>query len=200
MGTNYYGQLGDGTFNMTNRPEQIMAANVTAIAAGQDYSLFLKSDGSLWGMGDNTYGQLGGGAQNSTNRPKLIVSGGVTTISAGGGNCLFITNNGSLWVTGLNNNGQLGDGTSNFSTNHPELIVSNTNFNNIFVRLLNSGDLSLSLFGFAGTNYALDRSFSLSPPAWIPQATNPANSFGALIFTNTPNPAMNNFWRIRSVP
>jgi hypothetical protein len=60
--------------------------------------------------------------------------------------------------------------------------------------------MQLSFVGIAGTNYALDRSFSLSPPNWIPQVTNPANSFGALVFTNTPNAATNNFWRIRSVP
>jgi hypothetical protein len=41
----------------------------------------------------------------------------------------------------------------------------------------------------------------LSPPInWIPQATNPAGSFGALMFTNPPDTATNNFWRIRSVP
>ena len=51
MGYNAYGQLGDGTYNNTNRPEQIVASNVTAIAAGDCHSLFLKSDGSLWAMG-----------------------------------------------------------------------------------------------------------------------------------------------------
>ena len=34
----------------------------------------------------------------------------------------------------------------------------------------------------------------------MPQATNPAGSFGALVFTNAPDTATNNFWRIRSVP
>ena len=60
--------------------------------------------------------------------------------------------------------------------------------------------MQLSFVGLAGTNYALDRSFGLSPADWIPQATNPAGSSGALIFTNTPDAATNNFWRIRSVP
>ena len=53
MGYNNSGQLGDGTFNNTNRPEQIVASGVTAIAAGSYHSLFLKSDGSLWAMGHN---------------------------------------------------------------------------------------------------------------------------------------------------
>src|SRR5450432_1472428 len=51
MGDNRSGELGDGTHNNTNLPEQIVVSNVTAIAAGGGHSLFLKSDGSVWGMG-----------------------------------------------------------------------------------------------------------------------------------------------------
>jgi alpha-tubulin suppressor-like RCC1 family protein len=59
MGANYFGELGDGTYNTTNQPEQIVASNVMAIAAGGFHSLFLKSDGSLWAMGANYFGELG---------------------------------------------------------------------------------------------------------------------------------------------
>ena len=54
--------------------------------------------------------------------------------------------------------------------------------------------------GQVGTNYALDRTFNLATANWVPQVTNPAGSGGVVLFTNTPNPATNNFWRIRSVP
>ena len=54
--------------------------------------------------------------------------------------------------------------------------------------------------GIAGANYALERSFSLVPANWVPQGTNSAGAGGALVFTNTPDPTANNFWRIRSVP
>ena len=37
---------------------QLAAQTVTRIAAGGQFSLFVKSDGSLWGMGDNEAGQL----------------------------------------------------------------------------------------------------------------------------------------------
>jgi len=50
MGENQYGQLGDGSFNNTNRPEQIVPGGVTAIA-GSGHSLFIKTNGSLWAMG-----------------------------------------------------------------------------------------------------------------------------------------------------
>lgn len=54
MGSNDHGQLGDGTFIQTNRPEQIMVSNVLGIAAAGNQSLFLKRDGSLWAMGNNS--------------------------------------------------------------------------------------------------------------------------------------------------
>jgi alpha-tubulin suppressor-like RCC1 family protein len=205
MGYNYNGQLGDGTYATvppygTNQPEQIVASNVTAIAAGDNFSLFVKSDGSLWAMGINNAGQLGDGTYNNNNFPELIVGSGVTAIAAGGYFSLFLKSDGSLWAMGYNQFGQLGDGTSN-GTKLPEQIVAGTpGYNQISAQLLSGGNVSLSYVGIAGTNYALDHSFTLSPVNWVPQLTNPAGAGGVLVFTNTPNPNTNNFWRIRSVP
>ena len=134
MGFNGNGELGDGTpvntISSTNRPEQIVASNVTAIAAGNGFSLFLKSDGSLWATGDNNNGQLGDGTSgtfpnytNSINRPELIVASNVTAIAAGSTHSLFLKSDGSLWAMGGNSSGQLGDGTYN-DTNLPEEIVA----------------------------------------------------------------------------
>jgi alpha-tubulin suppressor-like RCC1 family protein len=182
-----------------------VASNVTAIAAGGDHSLFLKSDGSLWAMGGNVAGQLGDGTFNNTNRPEQIVSSNVTAIAAGGYHSLFLKSDGSLWAMGNNQYGQLGDGTYAtvypYGTNRPEQIVAGpTGYNQISGQLLSDGDVSLSFLGLAGANYALDCSFSLSPANWVPQVTNPADAGGVLVFTNTPDPTTNNFWRIRSVP
>jgi len=125
------------------------------------------------------------------------VASGVSAISAGYEHSLFIKNDGSLWVMGGNNDGELGDGTL-INANLPEQILAA--YNLIVSQLLNDSSMRLSFVGIAGTNYALDRSFNLAPANWIPQLTNPANSFGALVFTNPPDPTTNNFWRIRSVP
>ena len=206
MGLNNSGQLGDGTIINTNRPELIVSNNVTAIAAGSGHSLFLKSDGSLWAMGLNNSGQLGDGTIINTNRPELIVSNNVTAIATGLGHSLFLKSDGSLWAMGYNLFGQLGDGTTdngNYATNRPEQIVAGSSVPpsyKISAQLLSGGNMRLSFVGMAGTNYALDRSFSLAPPNWVPQVTNPAGAGGVLVFTNTPDPATNNFWRIRSVP
>ena|ERR1035438_606053 len=219
MGDNQYGQLGDGTFvRSTNRPELIVASNITAIAAEGPtlapvnlrggHSLFIKTDGSLWAMGNNDSGQLGDGTFNNTNRPEIIVSSGVMGIAAAGnqyqffpirfpGRSYFLKRDGSLWAMGDNSSGAFGDGTFH-STNRPEQILAA--YNQISGQLVGWTNVQLSFVGIANANYALDRTFNLSPPNWIPQATNAAGSFGALVFTNTPDPTTNNFWRIRSVP
>ncbi len=199
--------MGDGTYTDTNRPIQIVASNVTAIAAGLEHSLFVKGDGSLWAMGWNDNGQLGDGTYISTNRPEQIVASGATAVAAGWFHSLFLKSDGSLWAVGYNLDGELGDGTFStnspyYGTNSPEQIVAGPppGYNRISVQLLSSGGVRLSFVGIAGKSYALDRSFTLMPPNWLPLATNPAGLGGALLFTNTPNPATNNFWRVRSVP
>jgi alpha-tubulin suppressor-like RCC1 family protein len=206
MGDESYGELGDGTYGAppyygTNRPEEIVSSNVMAIAAGGFHSLFLKSDGSLWAMGDNGYGQLGDGTANYyTNLPEEIVASNVTAIAAGGYHSLFLKRDGSLWAMGANYYGQLGDDTYN-NTNLPEeIVVGRPGFNQISIQLLSGGEVLLTFVGIAGTNYALDSTFSLSPANWVPLVTNPADAAGMLVFTNTPDPTTNNFWRIRSVP
>jgi len=200
MGWNPFGQLGDGTYGSppnfaTNRPEQIVGSNVTAIAAGEQHSLFLKGDGSLWAMG--TGSALGDGIGNRANSTEQIVTGGVMAITAGLVHSLFLKSDGSLWGMGDNNYGQLGDGTYNW-TSQPEQILAP--YNQITGQLMGGNNMQLSFVGVALKNYALDRSSSLSPPNWIPQATNAASPFGALMFTNTPDATTNNYWRIRSVP
>jgi hypothetical protein len=193
----------------TNLPEQIVSSNVTAIAAGASHSLFLKSDGSLWAMGGNEYGQLGDGTYrnapyDATNRPEQIVSSNVTAIAAGYAHSLFLKSNGSLWAMGWNQYGQLGDGTTDHGLyTQPSRADSGrlNPYNQSPGQLLGGTNMQLSFVGIAGTNYALDHAFSsLSPANWIPQATNPAGAFGALVFTNPPDATTNNFWRIRSVP
>jgi alpha-tubulin suppressor-like RCC1 family protein len=137
MGREDYGQLGDGVAQdglgytvFTNQPERIVSGDVVAIAGGGQHTLFLKSDGSLWGMGWNWYGQLGTGNFVSTNRPVLIVASNVVAIAAGGYHSLYLMSDGSLWGMGGNQQGQLGDGAYALypiETNGaciPELIVA----------------------------------------------------------------------------
>jgi alpha-tubulin suppressor-like RCC1 family protein len=89
------------------------ATTATNIAAGGEHTLFIKSDGSLWGMGLNNSGQLDRGTiMPETNRPVQIVSSGGGAIAAGEFHSLFLRSDGRLWAMGRNSEGELGDGTT----------------------------------------------------------------------------------------
>src|SRR5260370_40728090 len=103
MGDNGAGELGAGTFTVQYSPEKIQASTIiSAVAAGQGYSLYLKSDGSLWVMGDNTYGQLGIGSIPETDTQVEIVSSRVTALAAGEYHSLFFKSECSPWGMGGN--------------------------------------------------------------------------------------------------
>jgi alpha-tubulin suppressor-like RCC1 family protein/pimeloyl-ACP methyl ester carboxylesterase len=112
MGGNIYGQLGLNDRTRRNIPEQA-AGGVISVSTGYDFSLFLKSNGSLWGMGLDYYGELGLGETPTVQiTPVQIMSSGIVAISAGWAHSMVLKEDGSLWAMGLNNYGQLGDGTT----------------------------------------------------------------------------------------
>jgi hypothetical protein len=74
-------------------------------------------------------------------------------------------------------------------------------YNRLAGTLLSGGAMQFSYIGYPATNYALDRTFDLTPPvSWLGQETNTMTVSGGLTFTNTPVAGSNNFWRVRSVP
>ena len=85
-----------------------------SLAQGESSSslLFIKADGSLWGMFSNNYGQLNDGTTTDRSVPVLVATG-VSQAASGNGFTLFVkAADGSLWGVGNNNYGQLGDGTT----------------------------------------------------------------------------------------
>ena len=83
------------------------------MSLGADYTLILKSDGTVWAAGDNTLGQLAmdsGTVAMMTNFVEIL-SGGAKDVTAGGGHSMVVKQDGSLWCTGGNMFGQLGDST-----------------------------------------------------------------------------------------
>ena len=122
FGWDTYGQLGDNVLSQRQWPSQV-AANVSAVSAGNSHTLIVKTDGSLWASGLNSTGQLGDGTTIQRNAPVQILSGGVQAVAAGSDFSLIVKTDGSLWTMGDNSFGQLGDGTTT-QRNAPVQILS----------------------------------------------------------------------------
>ncbi len=83
------------------------------IEGGDEHSLGVRADGSLWTWGFNNAGQLGDGTVTSRRVPTKIGTDKTwAKVSGGTQYSLAIKTDGSLWAWGLNNFGQLGDGTN----------------------------------------------------------------------------------------
>ena len=133
-GYNPYG-LGDGTVYSSATPVQVVGpggsgflTGVVAVSAGgNDFSLALKADGSVWGWGLNRYGQLDSYTNLGSNTAGVLTPvqamnlGGVVGISAGGNHGLALESDGSVWAWGTNVWGELGNSTNlgNYTWNVP---------------------------------------------------------------------------------
>ena len=53
-------------------------SNWVSVSCGNQHTIALKSDGSLWAWGDNSYGELGDGTTNSTITPNVVPIAGCT--------------------------------------------------------------------------------------------------------------------------
>ena len=111
-GHNEFGQLGLGNTNNRNTFTQIAtnADNVKSVHCGEDYTIILKNDGTLWGCGHNEFGQLGLGNTNNRNTFTQITTNAndIKEIYCGGYHTFILKNDGTLWSCGRNEDGQLG--------------------------------------------------------------------------------------------
>lgn len=115
VGRSNYGQLGNGgTSHYNSTPIQVPGmTGIDAITAGGSFSVFLKSNGTVWTTGENSYGQIGDGTISTVrNTPVEIPSfTGVIDVEAGTHHLLFLKNDATVWAVGHNSSGGLGDGT-----------------------------------------------------------------------------------------
>ncbi len=127
-GENWYGQLGDGTYDRSLRPKSLDTTGVLAgktvkkIASGRYHACALVEGGGLYCWGSNGYGQLGDGTTSDSPSPKAVdVSGAlagktIKDVTAYYDTTCVVASDNMAYCWGYNNLGQLGDGTANNST------------------------------------------------------------------------------------
>jgi len=114
-GWNSFGQMGIAGISLLHRfPMQIQGLdNITAIDAGREHVVALRSDGTVWTWGRNNARQLGVATGNFRYTPMRVEGvDGVVAIAAGALHTVVLKSDGTVWTWGTNQMGTLGDGTT----------------------------------------------------------------------------------------
>jgi alpha-tubulin suppressor-like RCC1 family protein len=124
-GYNRYGQVGNGLADQPAVPapaNNTFFSDVVAIDGGNEYSVALRADGTVWAWGHNTRGQLGSQTSSCSwyypaepcSPVPVQVPGlsNITAIAAGAAHVLALKSDGTVWAWGANYAGQLGNGTT----------------------------------------------------------------------------------------
>lgn len=126
-GYNGSGSLGNGTTTSSNslvpvnQTGVLSGKHVVAIAAGQDHSLALTSDGKAYAWGQGLSGRLGDGFLVNRSLPVAVDTSGVlngktvTAVAASNTHSLVLTSEGKMYAWGLGSNGRLGNGLTTTS-------------------------------------------------------------------------------------
>jgi hypothetical protein len=107
------GQLGTG--DKKARPEATrvtgIPSNITSVAAGNGFSLFLGGDGRVWSCGSGLEGALGHGNNDDTPVPLQIPNlPEIAFIAAGMDHSVFVAKDGRVFTCGAGEDGRLGHG------------------------------------------------------------------------------------------
>lgn len=114
-GDNYFGQFGNGVSGagVASNTFTQLATGVSHADVGVSYTLYVGTDGYVYGAGDNFFGMFGNDetAQHTVFTKTTTVSD-ISRVAAGKYSSYVLSGTGSLYVTGDNFFGQLGNGNT----------------------------------------------------------------------------------------
>jgi len=120
-GYNAKGAFSDGTKKNSHNFKWALS-DVKTAAAGYEFIVALKKDGSVMASGYNGHGELGDGSTTDRLYFVEVIDEDVVHVSAGFYHSVAMKQDGSLWATGYNAYGQLGDGTVTQRLSYVEVI------------------------------------------------------------------------------
>ena len=142
----YYYKVAAYNSNGTGTQSSTIALGVTHdVAAGDSYTLAIRTDGTLWAWGGNGYGQLGDGTTINRITPVRVgTANDWASISTRNNHCMAIKTDGTLWGWGNNSYGQLGVGGTGDRTT-PVQVGKMNNWASVSV---GGGDLGYNIPGY----------------------------------------------------
>ena len=113
-GANLLGQFGSGALqpSQSSTPVRALIDDVIAIAAGDHFSVAVRSDGTVWAWGSNGSGQVGTAAEGDWQTTPVQVAGieDAVAVSARASTAAALLADGTVMAWGSNGNGALGRG------------------------------------------------------------------------------------------
>ena len=100
-GSNYAGQLGDGTLIDKLTPISLSGlSGITQIGSGLGHVIYLKDNGTVWACGSNYSGELGATPTEAYTTAVVQVSGlsNIISVATGSQHSLFLKSDGTVWA------------------------------------------------------------------------------------------------------
>ncbi|MGQ8873815.1 RCC1 domain-containing protein [Paenibacillus sp. TSA_86.1] len=109
----YQGNVSEASNSVTVTTEQSFTKEMSG---GQDHTLVLKTDGSVWAWGSDQSGQIGSDKVYSTKTPTQVSNlSSITAITSGPDYNLALKSDGTVWAWGSNQSGQLANTNARMS-------------------------------------------------------------------------------------
>src|SRR3990167_168978 len=122
-GFQQFGQLACGNNAILKLQAITPPTNTVAISSGNQFSLFLSKEGTVWSCGASSDGSLGIPNVTNAQTASQISLPKIQTIATGSDHSLFLDVEGCVWACGDNSTGQLGLGPGLDGCKVPEKLV-----------------------------------------------------------------------------